>query len=68
MAPINFTFGRTIEDTDMNRSKRLTAEQIVEIERLTKAERVREQHVSDEGQSQLYQYLSEVVLKSPLTV
>jgi len=50
----------------MNKSKRLTAEQIVEIERLTKPER--EQRTRDEGQSQLYQYLSEVVLKSPLTV
>ncbi|MGH8602811.1 MAG: hypothetical protein ACREXR_08600 [Gammaproteobacteria bacterium] len=52
----------------MNTLKRLTAQQIIEIERLTKTERAREQRTRDEGQSQLYQYLSEVVLKSPLTV
>ncbi len=51
----------------MNKSKRLTAEQIVEIERLTKSERAREKRACDRGQSQLYRYLSEVVLKSPLT-
>lgn len=56
-----------MEDTDMNTSKRLTAEQIVEIERLTKTEHAAETRTRDQGQSQLYQYLSEVVLKSPLT-
>jgi len=52
----------------MNTLKRLTAQQIVEIERLTKTERAREQRTRDEGQSQLYRYLSEVLLKSPSTV
>ncbi|MCI0563330.1 MAG: hypothetical protein MN733_33050 [Nitrososphaera sp.] len=52
----------------MNLSNRLTAEQIVEIERLTKTERAREQRARDEGQSQLYRYLYEVLLKSPSTV
>ncbi|MGH8628664.1 MAG: hypothetical protein ACREYC_26485 [Gammaproteobacteria bacterium] len=51
----------------MHKSKRLTTEQIVEIERLTKTEHAREKRACDQGQSQLYQYLSEVVLKSPLT-
>jgi hypothetical protein len=62
--PVDLT---TIEGTDMNKPKRLTAEQIVEIERLTKAERG-QQRTSDEGQSQLYRYLSELLLKSPFTV
>lgn len=52
----------------MNLLQRLTADQIVEIERLTKTERAREQRTGDEGQSQLYRYLSEVFLKSASTV